>query len=51
MMWNNIMLGATIVALVCYVFLAFMGTTISAWHAIIWIIGIIPSLIDQIPDH
>jgi hypothetical protein len=45
MMWNNIMLGLTGAALLCFVILAFMGTTVSAWYVVLWIL---PSLIDQI---
>jgi hypothetical protein len=44
-MWNDVMLGLTGMALVCFVILAFMGTTVSAWYVVFWII---PVLIDQI---
>lgn len=44
-MWNNVMLGLTVAALLCFVALAFMGTTVSAWYVVIWIL---PQLLDQI---
>jgi hypothetical protein len=47
MMWNNIMLGLTGAALLCFVILAFMGTTVSAWYVVLWIL---PSLVDQINE-
>jgi len=45
MLLNDIMLGLTGAALVCFVILAFMGTTVSAWYVVLWIV---PQLIDQI---
>ena len=45
MMLNDILLGLTGAALVCFVILAFMGTTVSAWYVVIWIV---PQLLDQI---
>jgi len=44
-MWNNILLGVTIAALVCFVILAFMGATVSAWYVVIWIVS---ELLNQI---
>jgi len=44
-MLNDILLGVTIAALVCFVILAFMGTAVSAWYVVLWIV---PQLIDQI---
>jgi len=38
-MLNNVMLGVTIAALVCFVILAFMGGTVSAWYVVVWIIS------------
>ena len=45
MILNDIMLGLTGAALVCFVILAFMGTTVSAWYVVVWIV---PQLVDQI---
>lgn len=39
------MLGSTIAALVCFVILAFMGATVSAWYVVVWIV---PELLNQI---
>ena len=44
-MLNDILLGVTIAALLSFTFLAFMGTTVSAWYVVIWIV---PQLVDQI---
>jgi len=44
-MLNNVMLGLTIAALICFVALAFIGTTVSAWYVVVWII---PELVNQI---
>ena len=44
-MLNNVMLGLIIAALICFVALAFIGTTVSAWYVVVWII---PELINQI---
>jgi len=44
-MFNNVMLGVTIAALACFVILAFMGTTVSAWYVVPWILC---EVIDQI---
>ena len=38
-MLNNVMLGVTITALVCFVILAFMGATVSAWYVVPWIVA------------
>ena len=38
-MLNNVMLGLTIALLVCFVILAFMGTTVSAWWVVMWFIS------------
>ena len=39
------MIGLTIAALMCFVALAFIGTTVSAWYVVVWIV---PVLIEQI---
>jgi hypothetical protein len=44
-MIKNIMIGLTIAALMCFVALAFIGTTVSAWYVVVWIV---PVLIEQI---
>lgn len=44
-MLNDVMLCVTIAALLCFVILAFMGTTVSAWYVVVWII---PELFNQI---
>ena len=44
-MLNDVMLGSTIAALVCFVILAFMGATVSAWYVVVWIV---PELLNQI---
>jgi hypothetical protein len=44
-MIENIMIGLTIATLICFVVLAFVGTTVSAWYVVVWIL---PVLVDQI---
>jgi len=44
-MLDNLLLGVTIVALLCFVTLAFMGTTVSAWYVVIFIV---PELFNQV---
>jgi hypothetical protein len=44
-MLNNIMLGLSIVALVFFVILACMGTTVSAWYVVAFIL---PEVIHRI---
>ena len=44
-MIKNIMIGLTLAALMCFVALAFIGTTVSAWYVVVWIV---PVLIEQI---
>jgi hypothetical protein len=41
---RNVMLGLTIFALIGFFGLAIMGSTVSAWYVVFWII---PTLIDQ----
>ena len=44
-MLDNVLLGVTIALLVCFVILAFMGTTVSAWWVVMWFTS---ELINQI---
>jgi hypothetical protein len=44
-MIKNVLLGITIAALLSFFALALMGSTVSAWYVVVWIV---PSLIDQI---
>ncbi len=44
-MVRNVMLGLTALAFLAFFILAVMGTTVSAWLVVFWII---PALIDQI---
>ena len=44
-MLDNVLLGVTIVALLSFTFLAFIGTTVSAWYVVVFIVA---ELITQI---
>jgi uncharacterized membrane protein YgaE (UPF0421/DUF939 family) len=44
-MIKNVFLGLTIAALLSFVALALMGSTVSAWYVVAWIV---PTLFDQI---
>lgn len=46
-MIDNIMLGLTVAALVCFVVLAFMGTTVSAWWVVFWIVPVLIDLVTK----
>jgi hypothetical protein len=44
-MVKHVILGMTIIALFSFIILALMGTTVSAWYVVIWIL---PTLSEQI---
>ena len=44
-MIDNILLGLTVASLICVIILALMGTTVSAWWVVFWIVPVLIELV------